>query len=253
MSKSVNSTIKIEKIRETDLYQPIHEYFEALGFQVHGEVKDCDLAAYKDGELVIVELKLNLNLKLLIQAVKRQKLTEYVYIAVKRPRYNLNSRRWKDLCYLVRRLELGLILVSFVGATQQVDVIISPTPFNRKMSMHASKKRTSNIITEIKGRHGNYNIGGSGGTKTITAYKENAIHIACCLKKHGQLSPKELRQMGTGKKTLSILNKNFYGWFERIQRGIYRLSTQGYKELGDFPELTNYYNQIIGEISAKNK
>lgn len=82
----------------------------------------------------------------------------------------------------------------------------------------------------------------------MTAYKENVIHIACCLKKYGQLSPKKLREMGTGKKTLSILNKNFYGWFERVERGIYKLSDQGYKELADFPELVAYYTKELSQI-----
>lgn len=234
-----------KNIQETELYQPIHDYFVKLGFEVHAEVNDCDLTASKDGELIIVELKLNLNLDLLIQAVKRQRLTGYVYIAIQRPNYSMFSRKWKDLCFLVRRLELGLIVVTFEGKAPQVDIILNPSPFSREMSMRAVKKKTNSIIAEIQGRHGNYNVGGSIRTKIMTAYKENVIHIACCLKKYGQLSPKKLRELGTGKKTLSILNKNFYGWFERVERGIYKLSDRGNEELHNFSELVSYYNSIL--------
>lgn len=236
-----------EKIQETHLYQPIHDYFAKLGFEVHAEVNDCDLTASKDGELIIIELKLNLNLDLLIQAVKRQRLTEYVYIAIPRPNYSMFSRKWKDLCFLVRRLELGLITVSLKGENPQVDIILNPSPFNREKSMRATKKKTKNIIAEIQGRHGNYNVGGSTGKKIMTAYKENVIHIACCLKKYGQLSPKNLRELGTGKKTLSILNKNYYGWFERVEWGVYQLSNKGKTALNDFPELVTYYEGILGK------
>ncbi|NMB38119.1 MAG: hypothetical protein GX994_00895 [Firmicutes bacterium] len=237
-----------KNILETELYQPIHDYFVKLGFKVHAEVNGCDLTASKDGELIIIELKLNLNLDLLIQAVKRQRLTEYVYIVIPRPNFSMFSRKWKDLCFLVRRLELGLITVSLKGENPQVDIILNPSPFNREKSIRASQRKTKSIIAEIQGRHGNYNVGGSTRTKIMTAYKENVIHIACCLKKYGQLSPKKLREMGTGKKTLSILNKNFYGWFERVERGIYKLSDQGYKELADFPELVAYYTKELSQI-----
>ncbi len=236
-----------EKIRETELYQPIHNYFAKLGFEVHAEVNGCDMTASKDGELIIIELKLNLNLDLLIQAVKRQRLSEYVYIAIQRPNYSMFSRKWKDLYFLVRRLELGLITVSFKGESPQVDIILNPYPFNREQSMRATKKKTKNIIAEIQGRHGNYNVGGSTGKKLMTAYKENVIHIACCLKKYGQLSPKNLRELGTGKKTLSILNKNYYGWFERVERGVYKLSNKGKTALNDFPELVTYYEGILSK------
>jgi hypothetical protein len=236
-----------EKIQETELYQPIHDYFVKLGFEVHAEVNGCDLAASKDGELIIIELKLNLNLDLLIQAVKRQRLTEYVYIAIPRPNYSMFSRKWKDLCFLVRRLELGLITVSLKGENPLVDIILNPSPFNREKSMRAAKKKTKSIIAEIQGRHGNYNVGGSTGKKIMTAYKENVIHIACCLKKYGQLSPKKLRELGTGKKTLSILNNNFYGWFERVERGVYKLGNKGKAALNDFPELAAYYEGILSK------
>src|SRR5690554_4726501 len=94
------------KILEKELYKPVHDYFEKFGYDVHGEVKDCDITASKGDELIIIELKRNLNLELLIQAVKRQRITENVYIAILEPK-SLFTKKWKDLCFIVRRLEVG--------------------------------------------------------------------------------------------------------------------------------------------------
>ena len=50
--------------KETDLYEPIRAFLEEEGYQVQAEVKNCDIAAVKDGQLVIVELKKAFSLKL---------------------------------------------------------------------------------------------------------------------------------------------------------------------------------------------
>ena len=54
------------------------------------------------------------------------------------------------------------------------------------------------------------------GAEAFTS--EYCIQIASLLQQHGPLSPKSLRQMGAGDKTLSILAKNYYGWFEKIKQ-----------------------------------
>ena len=100
-------------------------------------------------------------------------------------------------------------------------------------------------MKEIDGRSGDFNVGGSTRKKIITAYKENSIHIACCFEKFGSLSPKRLREIGTGDKTLSILNKNYYGWFEKCSRGVYTISEKGREELGNHREVAVNYQSII--------
>ncbi len=235
------------KILETDLYQPVHDFFTQLGYEVHGEVKGCDLTASKGEEIIIVELKRRISLELLIQAVKRQRLTSEVYIAVPRPDGSLPARKWKDLCLLVRRLELGLITVFFQGASPRVEIPVFPAPFDRAKSRQASRRQLKGLQAELAGRHGSWNIGGSTGKKLMTAYKEQAIQIACCLRKYGPLTPKELRTMGCGPKTTSILYNNYYGWFERVERGLYQLCPRGEEELKAFPEPVAYYYSLLAE------
>ncbi|MEK5038440.1 DUF2161 domain-containing phosphodiesterase [Sporosarcina sp. FSL K6-3457] len=234
-----------DKRYEVDLYQPVKDYFVKEGYEVYGEVNHCDVAAVKESELVIIELKLSLTIDLLIQATKRQRLTNQVYVAIPKPKYSLRSKKWKDQCHLVRRLELGLIMVAFHGDDVHIEVVHQPASFDRQKSMQRSKKKLTNLLTEIEGRTGDYNTGGSSQMKILSAYKENCIHIACCLLHHGPLSPRILRQMGTGEKTLTILNKNYDGWFDRIQRGVYAISDKGKSELQAFPDLVEHYKGLL--------
>ncbi len=241
MSAKTTSSIK----KETELFEPVRRYFVRLGYEVHAEVNHCDLTAIKGKELIVVELKRNFGISLLQQAVKRQRLTESVYIAIPKPGYSKFSSAWRDLCLLVRRLELGLITVSFEGYETTVDVVIIPKHFDRVKSMRASKKKAEKLRSEIDGRHGNYNIGGSTGIAVMTAYREKSIQIACCLKKHGTMSPKDLVKLGTAEKTATILAKNYYGWFDKTGRGKYTLSEKGRAALRLYKELETYYAEAM--------
>ncbi|WP_100333523.1 DUF2161 domain-containing phosphodiesterase [Bacillus alkalisoli] len=227
-----------KKLLEVDLYKPIQTYLKKQGYEVRGEVKDCDIAAVKGDSLVIVELKLNLNIDLLLQATKRQKLTDSVYIAIPRPK-NLRTKRWKELCQLVKRLELGLIVVAFTASRKRAEVVFEPTTYPGKVRKNNQKRDA--ILKEVNGRSGDYNLGGSSKTKIMTAYKENCIQIASLLEKHGPLSPKKLKELGTGDKTPSILAKNYYDWFDRVKRGTYVVNEKGIKEIKEHIELVDYY------------
>lgn len=236
-----------DKRYEVDLYEPISQYFRRQEYEVKGEVLHCDLTAVKADELIIVELKRHLSVELLIQAAKRQRLTDLVYIAIPKPKYSLFSKKWQDICHLIRRLECGLLFVSFQkGGAGVVTEVFPPSPFDRHKSMQRSKKKRTRIIKEMDGRSGDYNVGGSHQTKIMTAYKENCIQIACFLLRFGPSTPKNLRQWGTGEKTLDILSKNYYGWFEKIQRGVFSMSEKGKQELEDYPELVEQYSRMAG-------
>ncbi|PFP30597.1 hypothetical protein COJ96_05140 [Bacillus sp. AFS073361] len=232
-----------KKLQEVDLYKPIQTYFVREGYEVYGEVKDCDIVAVKDEEIVVVELKLTLSVDLLVQAAKRQRITDKVYVAIPKPKQRLNSKKWAEKCNLIRKLELGLIVVSSPGKRGKAEIIFDPSPFKYRKN----KLRLESIIKEINGRSADYNVGGSNRTKIMTAYKENCVQIACNLECLGPLSPRMLIQLGTGKNTSSILTKNYYGWFERIKRGTYVITEKGKAELKEYPELVNYYLTRIGD------
>lgn len=240
------------KIRETDLFNPIRELLINNGYSVKSEVKNCDITAVKGEELLVVELKSGFNATLLIQAAKRQRVADKVYIAVPMPKTGIFTRKWKDICYLVRRLELGLIVVSFLKSGPRAEVVLHPEPFNRDQSRRLNRKKRYSIINEINGRHLDLNTGGSTHRKLVTAYKENAIQIGCFLKKYGPLTPRQLKEMGTGAKTGSILQKNYYGWFDRLSRGLYQISSEGARSLNDYPELVDYFLRELSKNRNEN-
>lgn len=68
----------MEKLRESDLYGPVRDYLSGLGYEVKGEVKDCDIAAMRDGEMIVVELKRGFTLELVYQALDRQRVADGV-------------------------------------------------------------------------------------------------------------------------------------------------------------------------------
>lgn len=245
-------TRKKDKLYEVDLFKPIQKHFSKLGYEVFAEVNDCDVVARKDEELIIVELKLNLTVELLVQATNRQRLSDQVYIAIPKPKYKTRSKKWHDLCHLIKRLELGLIVVNFLKSGAKLEVVFPPQPFSRQKSVQSYKRKRDALVRELNGRYMNHNIGGSHKSKIMTAYKESCIHIAYCLERFGPLSPKNLRQMGTGEKTLSILSKNYYGWFVRVERGVYDLSTHGRKELPTFPEITKHFHEMNTKIQVNS-
>lgn len=225
---------KQRKVYETDLYAPVRDYLSSLGFLVRGEVQGCDVVGSKGDALVVVELKLSVTTSLLVQAVDRQRLTDTVYIAVPKPSSREWRSRWRGLQHLLRRLELGLMLVSFNTKPATVEVIFHPTPYSRRKA----KRRAQAVIREVTSRSGDYNVGGSTRRKLMTGYRENALQIACCLEP-GPLSTKALRELGTGDKTRPILADNHYGWFRRVERGVYELTSVGRNALDEHAELVH--------------
>ncbi len=224
-------------IREVDLYPPVRDYLEQHGYLVRGEVLGCDITALKGEDLVVIELKRQITLELLIQATRRQRVTDSVYVAAPRPE-KMPPRKWRGILHLLRRLELGLILVSFGGGKARVEVAFHPVPFSRRKQ--APQRRA--ILREMGGRSADLNAGGSTRRKLVTAYRENALRIAWRLDLLGPQCPKALRLLGTGEKTQAILADNVYGWFERVERGVYALTEQGKAALGEYAALVSQWS-----------
>jgi hypothetical protein len=234
--------MRVASLKESDLYPPIKAYLEDQGYCVNAEVKNCDITASKDDELIVVELKTRFNATLLIQATERQRVADSVYVGLPHPRDHGAMKHWNGMCNLLKRLEIGLILVHFLKSGPRVEIAFHPAAYRPRRK----RKQREVIIREIRDRSGDYNVGGTN-KKIVTSYREEAIHIACLLEAIDALSPAELKQMGTGKRTQSILSKNYYGWFERVERGIYRLHPAGRKALLDYPEITAHFRSKMEE------
>ena len=79
---------------EADLYGPIKRFLEAQGYEVKGEIGPCDVMAVRGDEgPVVVELKEQLSLALLLQAVDRLRMTDAVYVAFRIGKHH--SAAWR--------------------------------------------------------------------------------------------------------------------------------------------------------------
>ena len=204
-------------MRETDLYPPVKALLEAQGFTVKSEVNGCDVVARRGSDApVIVELKLGFTLQLIYQAVDRLALADHVYIATLRPKRGVPAEAVK----LCRRLGLGLIVVSASGS---LEVLAEPVPY----APRKSAKRQQRLLKEFTKRKGDPNLGGSGGTKLMTAYKQDALRCLAHLNAHGPLKLAHLREATKVDRAANILRDNHYGWFARAGRGIYDLTSEG--------------------------
>jgi len=229
--------------KESDMYPPIRRLLAEQGFIVRGEVKDCDIAAVKDDVLWVVEMKLSANLTLIYQALERQTATDWVFIAIPRPK-NARDSNFRKLQKLLKKLQLGLIIVALDSPMQHAEIILFPEGRDNKTTGKAKSLRK-----EIAGRTVD-TVGGVTKKSVNTAYRERCVRIACLLEKKGELRAHELvNDFGCGKDASAILRLNYMGWFSRVSTGMYKLSKAGVEYLKDNAgsSLVVYYRMKAGE------
>ena len=205
---------------EAALYRPVKRFLEMQGYTVKGEVHHCDLVACRGGEPpVIVELKRAFGLALVLQGVDRLALSDAVYLAV--GAWPKNLRNVRKLC---RRLGLGLIVV----VKERADVVLDPAPY----APRKNKRKSGRLLGEHARRVGDPNRGGSS-TKVplMTAYRQAALRCAASLAVNGPMKVATLRTACDAPNAAAILRDDFYGWFERVERGVYALTPKGRRGL----------------------
>ena len=226
---------------EKELYESVKIFLEDLGFQVQAEVKDCDVVGQKGEDLVIVELKRNLSVRLLTQAVQRQKLGADVYVAIPKPTRYQYDKKHKELLHLLRRLELGLLFVS--PEKQLVEAALHPQPLNLKQILNTGKKKRKALEKELELRQFNINQGGNSKTKIMTAYREQALFLCCALSEAESYSARELANLTQMEQTRisAMLRRNYYGWFEQPKKGEYILTEEGENAIRQYPTVAAFY------------
>lgn len=208
---------------ESDLYAPVKALLEGQGYVVKGEVRGCDVVAVRGAEPpVIVELKRAFGLGLVLQGVDRLTMSDRVYLAV-----GQWPKRLKNVRKLCRRLGLGLMVV----AAERADIVIDPVPYRPKLN----KRKAGRLLGEHQRRVGDPNRGGST-TKApmMTAYRQQALRCAELLASNGPMKLAALRAAADAPRAASILQQDVYGWFERVERGVYTISPAGRRGLAMF-------------------
>lgn len=213
---------------EISLYPAVKRFLEAAGFEVKGEVKGCDIVAVRAGEattLTIVEMKLGLTLELLLQVTDRMRMADEVWLAVPATRRGRDrDRRVHRLC---RLLGVGLLAVTVARGT--VEVLADPGPYKPRLD----SRRRSRLLAEHARRRGDPTAGGSARQPIMTAYRQQSLACAALLSA-GPARPADLRAVAPD--AGGILVRNVYGWFERVERGVYRLTEAGEAALVRWPE-----------------
>jgi len=213
---------------ESDMYLPIKEYLEELGYSVKAEVKNIDILAKKDDSILVVEMKKQISLKHLYQGCDRQRMFENVYLAIIDPGYKKRrTKAFKEKLHILHRLRLGLIVVDVLK--NRTEVLLDPKEYVYKRN---NKKRRL-LLEEYSNRKSSLNTGGVTNKKIMTVYREQVIEIGKALIK-APLSIKEIREITSNPKTSRILNDNYYKWFDRVERGIYRLTEFGQNEIKNY-------------------
>ena len=219
---------------ETDLYPPVKLFLEALGYEVKAEVNSCDVVAKKpNGSLIIIELKKGFNIDLLIQGVERLSLSSEVYIAAgfygPIAKGSIWNKRRRGILKLCKRLGLGLMMINlFAQKDPKVKVLLDPSPYDPRKNV----LKVGLLKKEFNTRIGDPNEGGTTSrTKIMTSYRQTALLCAELLSKSGPMQAKDVRDLTGVEKAGNLMRNNHYGWFEKINRGVYELTEKGKKEL----------------------
>jgi hypothetical protein len=210
-------------MKESDLYAPVKAHLEAQGYEVKAEIGDCDILARRGDEPpLVVEMKLTFSLALVMQGVARQTLFDHVYLAVPVSGQKGWKLRYKDIIRLCRRLGLGLLAVR-TGASPKVEAHLDPAPYAPRKNI----RKATRLIREFDRRVGDPNTGGTTGVKRMTAYRQDACRIAAHLAANGPTKASHIAKATDIARCAAILRADHYGWFERVERGIYALTPKG--------------------------
>ena len=208
---------------ERELYPPIKSFLEAQGYEVKGEVEQCDVVAVRGDEPpVVVELKEALSFALVLAAVDRLSLSDHVYIAFRVGKKHSSTwrARRRPVIGLLRRLGLGLLTVS---TRDKVVPVLDPGTYRPRGSV----TRQHRLLKEFFERVGDTEMGGSAVGQRLTAYRQDALRCVRHLREVGVSKVSQIRTATGVERVGNIARDNHYGWFERESRGHYRLTPKG--------------------------
>lgn len=218
-------------IRETELYAPVKALLEGQGYEVKAEVGAADVVACRDGEdPVIVELKTGFSLTLFHQGVERLGLSDTVYVCVPRGSGRAFLKSLKNNKTLCRRLGLGLITVRLKDGLTEIH--LDPAPYKPRQS----KRKKTRLLKEFATRVGDPNTGGTTRKTLMTAYRQDALRCAGTLHRDGATKAAHVAAASGVAKARQIMSANHYGWFDRVQTGIYELSPNGRRAIADYAD-----------------
>jgi hypothetical protein len=208
--------------KESDLYEPVKSLLEEQGYTVKAEVGAVDIVAIRGGGApLVIELKLSLSLSLFHQAVARLSLTDDVYIAVEHRPGKRFAKSVQQSVLLARCLGIGLMTVRLKDGLVQVHC--DPGPYQPRKS----KKRQRLLLREFARRVGDPNTGGQQRRGLVTAYRQDALKLALYLFEAGASKGADVARETEVANATRMMRDDHYGWFEKVDTGVYGLSPKG--------------------------
>ena len=234
---SLETNVLVGKFKkETDIFPIIKSYFEEKGYHVNAEVAFFDVILSKPEKLIIVECKLSFNMTLVFQAMEAQKVADFVYVAIPVPQ----EKKIPKIIHVAKNMGFGLI---FVNETGRPIVPVDESQIEAYQA-YRNKIKSERVKKEISSRRFDKNVGGSSKIKILTSFKEKSLQIAVMLENSLKERPKDLvKKYNCPEDTGIILYGNKLHWFERVEKGYYKLSKLGETALSNdiYKDAVEYY------------
>jgi hypothetical protein len=116
-----------------------------------------------------------------------------------------------------------------VSSNGEVEVLLSPDASTPRKN----PRRRSRLVEEHRRRRGDPVEGGGSRTLIMTAYRQRALACAAA-STQGPRRPRDLK--ASIPDAPRILHVNVYGWFARVERGVYGLTESGRSALLRWPQ-----------------
>lgn len=218
----------MSKPREADLYAPVKVHLQRQGYVVKGEVGAADVVGVRGDDMVIVELKLGFSLVLFHQGIDRLAVSDDVYVAVPA---GGKTKALRNNVKMARRLGLGVLTVRLRDGF--VEVLADPGPY----AARKVKKKKKTLLRAFERLEGDPNEGGATRHGIVTGYRQDALKCARFLAVHGPSKGAQVAEWAEVPSATRIMADDHYGWFTRVERGVYGLTKAGEAGLADWADV----------------
>ena len=103
-----------------------------------------------------------------------------------------------------------------------VEPLVDPKPYQPRRTAW----RKTRLLREFAKREGDPNTGGTRGG-IVTAYRQDALKCAAHLAKEGPSKGATVARETGVEKATRMMALNHYGWFQRVEKGIYDVTEAG--------------------------
>lgn len=226
-------------LKEEELFPPLKAFYEAQGCEVWTEVGHSDVVIRQDKLLFAVELKTSFSIKLLDQLVARMNAFDGVYAAIPVPAGQDSPANAPAIRRILAALGMGLILIFPPGRSERI--VVSLQPNRADYITRARAKHRKRVLREIHGRYVDAGRAGVSGRETkLSAYRQQSLLLVDALgRSAAPQSPRNLARQTGVRRAQQILSADLHGWFERVARGQYSLSSAGKTVLASESEIIN--------------